>query len=121
MGIYLRREVPPSLAGDDQQQAAAASEHLNGKYMDKRINVTAWFKMFVYLVHPEDVNCGVGTDGAGPDPQINNKCYVLESRPDSFRHNQSWGWRSQKLFNDIFSSTRGSNTNVRCCVVMGLV
>ncbi len=119
VGIYLRREVSAT-AGE---VAAGTDDELHshlGRYTDKRVNVTAWFKMFVYLGTATTTETEIDDDN-----YKKNKCYILESRPDSFRHNQSWGWRSQKLYNDLFSKEDGnsghSSSSVRCCVVMGLV
>ncbi|KAJ3323826.1 hypothetical protein HDV06_001196 [Boothiomyces sp. JEL0866] len=48
--------------------------------IDCRKSIRAWFQLF----------CFVGT-----------KCFQLESKPDEFQINQSWGWTSLQLGNEL--------------------
>ena len=93
LGIYVQRFQPSEL-----DLAGTESKTRLSIYIDQRHSVTLWFKIYCYFG--------------------NKRCYVLESKPDCFKHGQSWGWRSAKLFRNAFSN--GSNT-LKCCVVMGLL
>lgn len=73
------------------------------EFVDTRAIVRAWFKIFVFV-----------SGGSG-------SCYVLESRPDSFNLLQSWGWRSQKMADELRNARDGGRAVLRCCVVMGQV
>jgi hypothetical protein len=67
-------------------------------FIDERFEVKAWFKIFCYVNH--------------------RQCCVLESKPDSFKISQSWGWRSNKLYQEIGLANDNPKETLTCCVVM---
>ncbi|KAI8925471.1 hypothetical protein BC831DRAFT_460988 [Entophlyctis helioformis] len=72
---------------------------------DARIQTQTWFRIHCFFP---------------------STCYILESKPDTFRLHQSWGWRSHKLYNDSIGPLSGRKTSaasvtLRCAVVIGHV
>ncbi|KAJ3392291.1 hypothetical protein HDU84_004556 [Entophlyctis sp. JEL0112] len=65
------------------------------EYADKRIQVKLWFQIVCYTA---------------------DSCCILESKPDLFKLTQSWGWRSTKMYSDIFEDPE---LEFKCVVVMG--
>ncbi|KAK6098438.1 hypothetical protein MT418_002466 [Batrachochytrium dendrobatidis] len=103
LGIYLQR-ISPNSEGWVQDESKDESESSikpiasavqSGRYEDKRIQVRTWFQLYCFFP---------------------NKCYTLESKPDIFKTNQSWGWRSHKLYRDAMDS--GQKASFECAVVL---
>jgi hypothetical protein len=88
MGVYLQRLSTNYDKPFDPHEAP---------FMDKRAQVAAWFRIY----------CFVG-----------NSCYLLESRPDTFKDNQSWGWQSQTLYKEVLLD---GHKQLKCSVVMGMM
>ena len=65
-------------------------------YMDHRESVGAWFQIYGFL---------------------SNACYLLESRPDQFKDNQSWGWQSQTLYKELVLQ---KGKHLKCAIIIGL-
>jgi hypothetical protein len=103
LGIYLQRADARSNL-DYLTIHESESLEVNKKkapYIDERVQVRAWFKIFCYVNH--------------------NQCCVFESKPDSFKHSQSWGWRSNKLYQEMGLANDCPKQTLTCCVVMGIV
>ncbi|KAH6571933.1 hypothetical protein BASA50_006722 [Batrachochytrium salamandrivorans] len=104
LGIYLQRvteggegwvaDESEPIGGDSTAKSAIQDLH-SGRYEDKRTQVRTWFQLYCFFP---------------------SKCYTLESKPDVFRANQSWGWRSHKLYRDAVDS--GENAKLECAVVL---
>ncbi len=89
----LETITPRPYEAEDGDEAA-------NKYVDKRIETKTWFKFYIYL---------------------RGKCFVLESKPDFFRHTQSWGWRSSKLYKDAGLDEPGGEQTVQVVCILGHV
>ncbi|KAJ3252168.1 hypothetical protein HDU77_005283 [Chytriomyces hyalinus] len=78
LGVYLQRTLPKETEKD-----ATNVSH----YIDKRIHARVWFQIICYFG--------------------NSQCCILESKPDLFKAEQSWGWRSTKMFKDVCAGVSG--------------
>ncbi|KAJ3039939.1 hypothetical protein HDV00_011605 [Rhizophlyctis rosea] len=109
LGIYLQR-VPPAAASQGQQQQ---QQQQSSTFTDPRTAPHVYFTLQCYFP---------------------GKCYFLESKPDTFKMGQSWGWRSGKMFRDAFGEDDvregrrrwkdrldGDGSALRVAVVMGVV
>ncbi|ORY39151.1 hypothetical protein BCR33DRAFT_720388 [Rhizoclosmatium globosum] len=74
-------------------------------YVDNRIQAKVWFQIVCYF---------------------GKTCCVLESKPDLFRSTQSWGWRSTKMYKDVFGERDDSVAEagigareLKCLVILG--
>ncbi|KAJ3167730.1 hypothetical protein HDU88_002177 [Geranomyces variabilis] len=93
LGVYLRR-MPVSAAakvtGDHRRLPPSTP------YVDPRETTVTWFQLY----------CFFGDD-----------CVLLESKPDVFQMEQSWGWKLSKLYESAFAGGK----SLRCCAVLGHV
>ncbi|KAJ3022488.1 hypothetical protein HKX48_006030 [Thoreauomyces humboldtii] len=92
LGVYLRRVAVPTIRSGDHTRLAPENP-----YVDPRKTTTTWFRIFCFF-------------GEG-------ECTLLESRPDKFEIEQSWGWKINKLHRSAFSSGK----SLKCSVVLGHV
>ncbi|KAJ3395630.1 Germ cell-less protein-like 1 [Chytriomyces hyalinus] len=90
LGVYLQRTLPKETEKD-----ASNVSH----YIDKRIHARVWFQIICYFG--------------------NSQCCILESKPDLFKAEQSWGWRSTKMFKDVCAGVSGGDSMLKCAVVIG--
>ncbi|KAI9337500.1 hypothetical protein BDR26DRAFT_863724 [Obelidium mucronatum] len=119
LGIYMQRMVPPPAAtvvvGADSDSTVESLQGTAGRrgsrtmgdisqYVDGRVQAKVWFQIVCYF---------------------SNSCCVLESKPDLFKATQSWGWRSTKMYKDVFGSDieesvpRGHKREFKAVVIIG--
>ncbi|KAJ3005083.1 UNVERIFIED_CONTAM: hypothetical protein HDU68_004762 [Siphonaria sp. JEL0065] len=98
LGIYMQRMAPDSAISENKRSSADIS-----LYVDGRIQAKVWFQIVCYFA---------------------DSCCVLESKPDLFKATQSWGWRSTKMYKDVFGGeddekSKGHKHVFKAVVIIG--
>ncbi|KAJ3158490.1 hypothetical protein HDU86_002715 [Geranomyces michiganensis] len=93
LGVYLRRMPVPAASKVNGHHGRLPP---STPYVDPRDTAVTWFQLY----------CFFGDD-----------CVLLESKPDVFQIEQSWGWKLSKLYDSAFAGGK----SLRCCVVLGHV
>ncbi|KAI8907774.1 hypothetical protein DFJ77DRAFT_475265 [Powellomyces hirtus] len=97
--VYLQnlpRQNPPILGVYLRRVAVPSLPSSSTPYADPRQTTVTWFQLFCYF---------------------GDNCFFLESKPDNFELEQSWGWKINKLYNSAFAGGK----SLKCCVVLGHV
>ena len=100
IGLYLQRIMTGGSI--DANGGSSNSSRTSERYTDPRPAVSVWFRMFLFVSH--------------------TNCYLLESCPDTFKDNQSWGWQCQTLHRELLGRQGlGGRPSLKVSVILGVL